>query len=159
MVRANISSVNIYGAEFDISYTPTSYLTLFGNYAYCSAKIADYKPLSFVDPISLKDKYLTDVPQHSFAAGAFIKSRIVDAGLSCRYTGEMYVNDQNVYDEVVLSNKYPAWFTVDMKLSHEFYRHVQASLNIQNIFDKKLYDSKGAVGPGRFVTLSIGVKI
>lgn len=158
MIRSNISSVNIYGGEFDISYSPTSQLTLFGNYAYCSAKISDYKPLSVADLVSLEGKHLTDVPAHSFAAGAFLKSKILDAGLSCRYTGKMYVNDQNAYDDIVQSNRYPAWFTVDLKLSRELYRHINASLNVQNIFDKKLYDSKGAVGPGRFITVNIGVK-
>ncbi|SDB92792.1 TonB-dependent receptor [Williamwhitmania taraxaci] len=159
MIRSNISSVNIYGAEFDVSHSPTAALTMFGNYAYCSAKISDYKPLSSIDPVSLTGKHLTDVPEHSFAAGAFVRSRIVNAGLSCRYTGQMFVNDQNVYDEVVLSNKYPEWFTLDLKLSHEFHRYVNASFTIQNILDKKLYDSKGAVGPGRYITLSVGVKI
>ena len=158
MIRSNISSVNIYGGEFDVSYSPTSQLTLFGNYAYCSAKISDYKPLSVADLVSLEGKHLTDVPAHSFAAGAFLKSKILDAGLSCRYTGKMYVNDQNAYDDIVQSNRYPAWFTVDLKLSRELYRHINASFNVQNIFDKKLYDSKGAVGPGRFITVNIGVK-
>lgn len=159
MIRSNISNVNIYGTEFDFSYSPLPLLTVFGNYAYSQAKISDYKPLSTNDPVSLKDKYLTDVPKNSFAAGALVKTKIVNAGLSCRYTGEMFVNDQNIYDEIVLSDQYPAWFTVDLKLSHEFFNRINTSLNIQNILDKKVYDSKGAVGPGRFITVNVGVKI
>ena len=71
----------------------------------------------------------------------------------------MFVNDQNVYDEIILSNKYPAWFTVDLKFSRKIYRYINASLNIQNILDKQIYDSKGAVGPGRFITIGISAKI
>jgi outer membrane receptor protein involved in Fe transport len=71
----------------------------------------------------------------------------------------MYVNDQNVYDEIVLSDKYPAWISFDLKVSHIFYDRITTSLNIQNIFDKQIYDSKGSVGPGRFITINIGVKI
>lgn len=159
MIRSNISNVNIYGGEFEVNYSPISSLSLFGNYAYCQAKISDYKPLSIKDPVNLKDKFLTDVPQHSFSAGALLKTKILNAGLTCRYTGEMFVNDQNIYDDIVLSNKYPAWLTVDLRLSREVYKHTNISLNIQNIFDKKIYDSKGAVGPGRFITFQFAVKI
>ncbi|RPH31240.1 MAG: TonB-dependent receptor [Bacteroidales bacterium] len=159
MVRSNISNVNIYGAEFDISYSPSSTLTMFANYAYNHAQISDYKPMSGDDPVDLSNNFLTDVPQHSFALGVFVKTSVVNIGLTCRYTGEMYVNDQNIYDEIVLSNKYPAWITTDLKLSHEFYKLINASLNVQDIFDKKIYDSKGAIGPGRFITFGLGVRI
>ncbi len=159
MKRSNISSVNIYGGEFEVSYSPAPSLTMFGNYAYCHTKISDYKPLSASDPVNLKDKSLTDVPQNSFSVGAFLKTKIINAGVTCRYTGEMFVNDQNIYDEIVLSNKYPAWFKVDIRLSHDIYKYTNVSLNIQNIFDQKVFDSKGAVGPGRFITLGVGVKI
>lgn len=159
MIRSNISNVRIYGAEFDISYSPTPSINLFGNYSFSHAQISDYKPLSSEDPVDLSNKYLTDVPKHSFSAGTFLKTKIVNVGLTCRYTGQMYVNDQNVYDEIVLSNKYPSWLTVDLKLSHEFLNHVNIILNIQNIFDEQIYDSKGAVGPGRFITFGASVKI
>ncbi len=159
MIRSNISNVRIYGAEFDISYSPTPSINLFGNYSYNHAQISNYTPLSSEDPVDLNNKYLTDVPQHSFSAGTFFKNKIVNIGLTCRYTGQMYVNDQNVYDEIVLSNKYPSWLTVDLKLSHEFLNHVNVILNFQNILDEQIYDSKGAVGPGRFITFGASVKI
>ncbi len=159
MIRSNISNVRIYGAELDITYSPNPSINLFGNYSYNHAQILDYKPLSSEDPIDLSNKYLTDVPQHSFSAGTFFKNKIVNVGLTCRYTGQMYVNDQNVYDEIILSNKYPSWLTIDLKLSHEFLNHVNIVLNIQNILDEQIYDSKGAVGPGRFITFGASVKI
>lgn len=159
MIRSNISNVKIYGAEFEVSYSPTPSINLFGNYSYNHAQISDYEPLSSEDPVDLSNKYLTDVPQQSFSAGTFFKNKIVNFGFTCRYTGQMYVNDQNVYDEIVLSNKYPSWLTVDLKLSHEFLNHVNVILNIQNIFDEQIYDSKGAIGPGRFITFGASVKI
>lgn len=157
MIRSNISNVNIYGIESDFTYNLSESLSMFGNYAFTQAKISDYKPLSHDDPVSLKNKYLTDVPQHSFAFGLFLKSKVINAGLSGRYTGEMYVNDQNLYDDIVLSDRYPAWFTFDIKLSHEFFNLVNTSINVQNILDKKIYDSKGAVGPGRFITFQLTI--
>lgn len=158
MVRSNISNVNIYGFELDINYSPIPLINMFANYAYNHAQIKNYKPIAVGDPVNLNNKYLTDVPTHSFSAGVFVKTRMVNAGLTGRYTGEMYVNDQNIYDEIVLSNTYPSWSTLDLKLSREFYKLVSLSLNIQNILDKKIFDSKGAVGPGRFVTFNIVVK-
>ena len=159
MIRENISNVEIYGAELEINYNPLPFLTSFVNYAYCSSTITEYTPLSAEDPVNLQGKYLTDVPMHSFSAGILLNSKIVNAGLSCRYTGAMYVNDQNVYDEIVLSDQYPPAFTLDMRLSREFFKYLILGLKVQNIFDEQIYDSKGSVGPGRFITISLGIKI
>ena len=68
------------------------------------------------------------------------------------------VNDQNVYDEIVGSDQYPAYTTVDMRLWRDF-RHWFIALNAQNIFNAKYYDSKGSVCPGRFITLEVGAKL
>jgi len=159
MIRSNISNVKIYGAEFDFSYSITPSISLFGNYAFNSAKITGYRPLSASDPINLEGKFLTDVPQQSFAAGTFVRTKLVNAGLTCKYNGEMYINDQNVYDEIVLSSKYPAWFTLDLRLTRDLFRYAKVTLTLQNLLDKKIYDSKGAVGPGRFITFELTVKI
>jgi len=158
MIRANISNVQIYGGEFELNYNLMQNLSVFGNYAYTHSQITGYKPRSASDPINLKNKFLTDIPQHSFAFGTFAKTKYFNVGITCRYNGSMYVNDQNVWDEIVLSDKYPSWFTTDLKLSFPLGNNFYESLTIQNIFDKKIYDSKGAVGPGRFVTLNLGVK-
>jgi len=158
MIRANISNVQIFGGEFEFTYNPLQNLSFFGNYAYTNSKITGYKPRSADDPINLKNKFLTDIPKHSFAFGTFVKTKYFNVGVTCKYNGSMYVNDQNVYDEIVLSDKYPSWFTTDLKLSFPLSNNFYESLTIQNIFDEKIYDSKGAVGPGRFVTLNLGVK-
>lgn len=158
MIRSNISDVKIYGVEFDFTASPVRYLSLFGNYTFNSSKISDYKPLTSADPVDLNNKYLTDVPKHSFALGVLFQSKIVNAGVTGKYVGEMYVNDQNVYDEIVQSDVYPSAFTVDARLTREFYRHITVSVNVQNIFDEEIYDSKGAVGPGRFTTVDLGVR-
>lgn len=159
MIRSNISDVRIYGLEFDFTASPFRYLNVFGNYAYSVPKILDYKPLYTGDPVDLSGKYLTDVPKHSLAFGAIFQNKeIVNVGITSKYVGEMFVNDQNVYDEIVRSNVYPSTFTVDLRVSREFLQSITTSLSVQNIFDKQVYDSKGAVGPGRFIIASIGAK-
>ena len=159
MIRSNISDVDIMGLEIDFSASPVRFLTFYGNWAFVSSKITGYTPISAEVSGNLEGKYLTDIPMFSFTIGAMMKSKIVNAGINCRYTDKMYVNDQNVYDEIVLSDRYPATFTVDLKLSREFFKYGTVSLNIQNILDEKIYESKGAVGPGRFIVLELGVKI
>lgn len=159
MIRSNISDVRIYGLEFDFTLSPFRYLNLFGNYAYSHPTISDYEPMYDGDPVDLGGKYLTDVPQHSFAFGAIFQKKFINVGLTFKYVGEMYVNDQNVYDEIVLSDVYPSAFTVDLRVSSELFNHFTTSLSVQNIFDEQVFDSKGAVGPGRFFTLSVGAKL
>lgn len=157
MIRSNISEVDIFGFETDFSVTPIRNLNIYGNYAFASSKISGYKPLNPED-FNLTGKFLTDVPMHSFALGAMAHSQFVNAGVTCRYTGEMFVNDQNIYDEIVLSDRYPAVLTFDFKVMGEVFHYGTVSLIVQNIFDKQIYESKGAVGPGRFIVLEVGVK-
>jgi outer membrane receptor protein involved in Fe transport len=84
-------------------------------------------------------------------------NRIVNASLAGKYTGKRWVNDQNIYDEIVGAAEYPAYTTVDVKVWKEF-RLFFLNLTVQNIFDVDYYDSKGAVCPGRFVMIEAGVK-
>jgi iron complex outermembrane receptor protein len=158
MIRSNISQVEIVGFEADFTASPLRYLTLFGSYAFASSKITGYKPIDPND-FNLEGKYLTDVPMHSFVFGTFVRTQWINAGVTSKYTGKMYINDQNAYDDWVLSNQLPAAFTIDVKISREFFRHVDISLNIQNILDKKIYESSLSVGPGRFLMLEVKAKI
>jgi outer membrane receptor protein involved in Fe transport len=64
----------------------------------------------------------------------------------------------NIYDEIVLSDKYPSYYTIDAKISKEIFNNFQISITAQNILDKKFYDSKMLVCPGRFITAEIKVK-
>jgi iron complex outermembrane receptor protein len=158
MIRSNISNVDIYGFEADFTVSPLSYLTFFESYAFNISKIKKYHPESAVANVDLTGKYLSDVPKHSFAVGGLLKTKYVNGGLTGRYTGKMFINDQNVYDDIVLSDQYADVFTVDVKLQREFFNYIHLSYSIQNLFDVQIYESKGAVGPGRFMVLELGVK-
>ncbi len=169
MIPANISGVDILGFETDFTATPIRHLTLFGSYAFAHSKISKYNPqeanISLPDDyvlpaeLDLTGKFLTDVPMHSFRLGALFRHRWINASITSRYTGKMYINDLNAYDDWVLSNQLPAAFTVDLKLSRELFHHIDLSLNVQNILDKKIYESSMSVGPGRFIILEIKAKI
>jgi iron complex outermembrane receptor protein len=156
-VRANISDVEMYGAEAEIRFNILSSLSVFANYAYTHSTILEYHKIAGNDTIDLAGKFLTDVPEHIFAIGGNWNNRIVNTSLYVRYNGSMYINDQNSYDAILQSDKYPAYTTVDMKLWKAFKQHYKASVNIQNLLDVNYYDSKYAVCPGRFITVEIAI--
>jgi outer membrane receptor protein involved in Fe transport len=156
-IPANITGVNIFGVEMELYYDILPGLRLMANYAHAHSEISEYEPRDPASQADLTGKYLIDVPAHMAAFTVTWSNRIVNASLAGKYTGKRWVNDQNVYDEVVGSDQYPAYTTVDVKVWKDF-RHFYLSLTAQNIFDVKYYDSKGAVCPGRFVVLEGGVK-
>jgi iron complex outermembrane recepter protein len=156
-VRANISKVEIYGGESEVKVEITPALIAFANYSYTHSVIRDYRKIADNDTIDLSGKYLTDVPEHIITAGITWTNRLLNSGVSVHYNGPMYINDQNSMDEILLSTQYEGYTTVDMKVGKEFMKHYKISLNIQNLFNKKYYDSKDAVCPGRFITMEAGV--
>jgi iron complex outermembrane receptor protein len=158
LIRANISEVEIYGAELSLNYEITPSVSFYAGYAFASATILDYTKIAVNDTIDLSGKTMTEVPQNIFNAGLTWTHRFVNTGLSFRYTGATYINDQNTVDELLNSDKYPAYPTLDLKLWRPVGKHVKASLNIQNLFDEKIYDSKFNVGPGRFITVGVEVR-
>jgi len=159
MLRSNISDVDIRGVESDFTLSPGSVFSFYGSYAFNISNITGYNPDNAVGNVDLTGKYLTDVPKHSFTLGALMRSSWIDAGLTGRYTGGMYINDQNVYDDIVRSDQYPAVFTLDLKLERVFLQRYKASLILQNLLDEKIYESKMAIGPGRFIVFELGVRL
>ncbi|MFZ4547114.1 MAG: TonB-dependent receptor, partial [Bacteroidales bacterium] len=156
-IRANISDVEMYGLEAEFRYDFTKSLSFFTNYAYTHSTIMAYNKIAGNDTIDLSGKFLTDVPEHIFTAGANYSNPVVNSSLLVRYTSAMYSNDQNTWDEILLSDKYPAYTTIDLKLWRSIKEHYKISLNVQNLLDVKFYDSKYAVCPGRFITAEFAI--
>jgi iron complex outermembrane receptor protein len=157
-IRANISEINIYGAEAEVKYNPGNKLQLFANYAFTHSQISAYNKISGNDTIDLSGKFLTDVPDHIFSAGISWFPKILNISLMAHYNGSMFINDLNIVDEILLSDKYPAYSTIDLKLWRKFFEKLDVALNIQNLMDTKYFDSKYAVCPGRFITVQLGYK-
>ncbi len=154
-VRANISDVEIYGVEAECQYEITASLSVFANYAYTHSTILAYHKIAGNDTINLAGKYFTDIPKHIFTAGVNWNNRFVNTSIFVRYNGARYINDQNVKDDIFLSDQYPAYTTVDVRLWREINKHFKVSLDIQDLMDTKYYDSKYAVCPGRFITAGL----
>ena len=156
LVRTNIPIVEITGVEAGLDWPVTPSVMISASYGYSYSVISDYRPLDAADQIDLTGNHLTDVPSSTVSLTARWNNRFVNAGLVARYQGAMWVNDQNIYDEVIGSDRYPAYATVDIRLSRVFAEKVSVVLGVQNLLDAKFYDSKGAVCPGRFINLELG---
>ncbi len=157
-IPSNIAGVEIYGIELELTYDLMPSLTMSANYAYAHSQIKEYDPSTSGNNIDLTDKYLIDVPANTISFMATYRNRIVNACIAGKYTGKRWVNDTNQYDDIVGSAQYPAYTTIDARLWKDF-KHFYLVLNVQNIFDVSYFDSKGAVCPGRFITLEGGVKL
>ena len=153
---SNISEVEIYGMEVEINYLFTDQIVLNANYAYAHSQIKEYNPVNANDPVDLSNKYLSGTPTHMGSLSMNWRNKIVNTSITAKYRGKRWVNDLNQIDDIVLDDQYPAYTTVNLKLSRKI-RTTFLNLSIQNIFDTKFYDRKGAVCPGRFITLELGI--
>ncbi len=143
--------------KVEANYFLNDQLNINANYAFAHSQIKEFKPLNVSDPVDLRGNYLPDVPGHSASISANWRNKIVNASIMTRYNGSRWANDVNQFDDIILSDKYPSYTTIDVKLSKPI-KMMFASLSIQNILDTKFYDGKGAVCPGRFITLELGVR-
>ena len=154
---SNISKVEIYGLEFEANYFISKNIMINANYTYAHSQIKEYKFTNISDPVDLTDKYLSDVPAHMGSLSLNWRNKIINTGITAKYMGERWVNDLNQIDEIVLDSKYPEYTIINLKFSKEI-KMTFVNLTLQNILDKKFYDRKGAVCPGRFITLELGIK-
>ena len=157
LVRTNIPEVEIAGFEAEAGAGLTDNISVTAAFSYSSSVITRYRTLTAADPADLTGHHLTDVPSVMAALTGRWNNRLLNIGISGRYHGSMWVNDLNVFDDVVGSDSYPAYLVADLKLSRMFWKIVSVDLSVQNIFDTKFYDSKGAVCPGRFMTIEAGL--
>jgi outer membrane receptor protein involved in Fe transport len=142
--RDNLDEVKIHGAEFELKWTATDCLSLFANYTYNSTRIEK-------DPADPENEgnLIDDYPKHKARAGVMYSDpRFLDVNLICNYRGKRY---QDIENTIELED----FFTFDLSVSRKFFNHVELSLNVENIFDKKYifaeYDDYDSVPPGRVV--------
>lgn len=158
-VRENISKVEILGAEAGFRYQITTQLDAWLNYAFTRGVVSEYEVRDTAANADITGKFLADVPAHSASAGIAWRNRYVNASLSSRYVGEMFINDKNEFDNTYLmSDRYPDYVLVDVKLWKTLWNHVQLSVDVQNILNKKIYDSKNQVSAGRMIFGEIAYK-
>jgi outer membrane receptor protein involved in Fe transport len=155
MEKKNVGKVEIYGVESEIKYELRDSLTFFVNYSFTHAQILKD---NITDPkvdSNLTGKYLTDIPDHKAGAGITWRNKIVNTSISCKYVGKSWINDWNVKDDYLLTDKYPSYFIFNIRIERKFFRHLDLSVSIENLFDKKFIDSNLEQCPGRFIMGSV----
>ncbi|MDD2964112.1 MAG: TonB-dependent receptor [Bacteroidales bacterium] len=154
--RENISQVEIYGVEAELSVRPIEYLTFFANYAYTHSQIKDYTVVNPLVDFDLTGKFLTDVAPHIFSAGAVYSMPRFSVSALCKYTDKMWITDSNGFDDKYLfAYQYPSVFQVDARAKLMVINGLWVAGSVQNLFDVKYYESKGSVSPGRYITAEV----
>jgi len=96
---------------------------------------------------------------HTASAGIRWNNRIVNASFSTRYIGEMYINDKNEFDNTYLmSDKYPGFTMLDCKIWKTLWKHLNLAVEVQNITNHIVYDSKNQASAGRMIFGEISYK-
>ncbi len=143
--KSNISSVEVYGGEINITYNINKNIIFRTNYSYNDSKIKEFNiPEDDVNK-DLSGKYLIEVPKHIAYAGIFWNNKYFNASASYVYYGDQWYDDENTQTT-------DAYDIFDVKISKKFYKKIFINLSVQNVFDNVYVDRKGRLSPGRFIT-------
>jgi iron complex outermembrane receptor protein len=155
MEKQNVGKVEIYGVESEIKYELSENFSVFINYSFTHAQILkDNISNSKVDS-NLTGKYLTNIPIHKAGAGITWRNKIINTSIMWKYIGKAWINDWNVDDEYLLINQYPDYSIVNIRLERRIIKHLNASLSVENLFNKIYIDSNLNECPGRFIIGSV----
>lgn len=158
--KANITKVNIIGADLDIKYFVTPQLTLFANYTYTDSEIKE-----FTDNTDLEGKSLTYTPEHMANLGFTFLNDYVNTSVSLHYKDEQFTTNDNsrtVEDrdtKEFYSTLIESHATVDIKFWKKLYRHINLSVSIQNVFDNQFQKHYDRTSLGRFIVGEISLNL
>jgi len=155
MEKQNVGKVGIYGIESEVKYDLNDNFSVFVNYSYTHAQILKDNITNPLVDSNLTDKFLTNIPIHKAEAGLSWKNKIVNTSVIWKYIGRTWINDWNVDDEYLLINRYPDYSIVNIRFERKIIRHINASLSVENLFNKIFIDSNLEQCPGRFITGSV----
>jgi len=156
--KANITKVNIVGADLDVKFFISPKLSLFANYTFTKSEIKEFK-----NNTKLEGKELTYTPKHMSNMGFSWLNKYINWSVSVNYKSEQFTTDDNSektfdkdtkkeYGSLVESH-----VTVDLKLWKKLFKYVNLSLNVQNIFDNKFQKHYDRISLGRFITGKISL--
>ncbi|NVN95131.1 MAG: TonB-dependent receptor [Bacteroidetes bacterium] len=148
--RENIGKVNIYGFETSMKYQLTKNLLFKANYTYNHSEIVEFNAVNETGK-NLQGKFIAEIPPHQVFAGAFLKTKWVNASAIFNYISQQWADEQN-------ATVIDPYSTIDIRLSRQFFKHVLFAIDIQNILDHQYIDKKGGLAPGRFIELDLGIK-
>ena len=155
----NIGKVEIKGVELELKYEFKENLITFVNYTYTQAQIIEHNITDARVDSSLTGKFLTDIPNHKFSSGITLRNKFANTSLLFKYYGQTWINDWNTVDtEYFKTDKFPEYYTFNIRIEKELFSKFSISLSIENILNKIYVDGNLEQCPGRFATGSVRYK-
>jgi len=162
IIKDNISKVRFLGADIDIKYFLSANLYANANYTYTDSKI-----LNYTGNTSLEGKELTYTPRHLANFGITYLNSILNGSVFVHYQGKQFTQDDNSETGSVTVNNVKTTVsmliednvTIDCKIWKKFFNLVNASVNIQNIFDVQTLTTYDRVSFGRMISGELSVEL
>ena len=132
--KENVGKAEGKGIEAEVEQRFDKTLRLFANFTYNRAKVKENpaKPQT-------EGKRLTYLPERMFNIGGDFEKGAFSANLTGRYVDKIYTNDENRDRVSDVYGSYDSYFVADAKVSYRIAKWAQASLSVDNIFDRDYF--------------------
>lgn len=136
-----VGEQEVKGVEFNVEGNITDKLSIFGGYSLLDAKI-----INSIKPPEIGKKIPLAPEQSASLWISYDMTNQLSLGAGTAYTGKTYTNTSN-------TSSVPGYATVNTMVKYQANKKTRLQLNINNIFDKKYYDTLypgfASFGPGR----------
>jgi len=146
----NVGKAESRGVEFEFEQRFDKWLRLFMNFTYTDSEIKENK----ANP-KTEGKRLTHTPLWIANVGLEFKRSKFQGYIIGRYVDKWYINDDNSDKKRYVYGSYDEYFVVDGRISYQLTKFSKLSFEVDNIFNKKYYQSFKAPGRQWFVELSL----
>jgi outer membrane receptor protein involved in Fe transport len=165
--KQNLGKTRVRGVQTDLEYRIGSSWRVGGAYIREDAKVTDGGTVP-----ALVGKYLQQVPRNRGSLhAAYSNSKYVTVAVAAQFVGLQYNDDLNVnfipaatllasgYNDAVPAGL-PGYGVVDLTVSRDIGRRIQAFVGVQNLFDKEYFvqTNPSTIGTPRLVNGGIRVR-
>lgn len=138
---ANAGAAKVRGIELEVRQKLTSSLTAFANVTYNDSKITENSANR-----ATEGKRMTNTPEQMVNIGLQGAQGPWSGSLNGHYVGKVYANDVNADIVSGVYGSYDAYFVADAKVAYKLKDSISLSLSINNLMDRKYYQSTLAQG-------------
>ena len=138
--KDNAGEARIRGIELGASIIPFDALSIWANYTYNDTEITKQDK----DP-EMVGKKITAMPDQTINVGANYAYNWLTINLAGRYTGRIYKTEYNTDIPNVYQGNSTVWIwetklIADIPYESPYFKDVQISLSVENLFDEEYYD-------------------
>jgi len=138
---ANAGAAKVKGIELEVRQKLLAGLTAFANVTYNDSKITENLANS-----ATEGKRMTKTPQQMANIGLQGAKGPWSGSLGGHYVGKVYANDVNADTVSGVYGSYDAYFVADAKIAYKVKDSITLSLSVNNLMDRKYYQSTLAQG-------------